>query len=368
MDGPLVDRPPTPLRTTPLRKMARATAIAALALFALAGCDAGQQPYEYYLSSPLVPVTAGGTGSGQLSAVLLPWGASFRVVVSGLAPDTAYALAADGMPIAPLDTDASGAGQVHAPIRALGIDPRTHAFTVRAPDGTDVLRMAAPGEEGAGAVQMLEYASLVDFGSGASGNVVTQTTPAGGLSATVEVSNLAAGRYSLSIDGVPRATVDAPGAAVVFTGDGAGSALPLDFDPDSAMFVLTDTGGLPMLIGTGHASIEGFDWCRTSTAQQAMLAAAAGAADASYSTDSTCGHGFGVAVRDVPMGDYDLFVGSAWRATISVGADQTGATEGDVAFTSDGRGLQLDFDPRGAAVEVRDGVGDVAFSIDCFRP
>jgi hypothetical protein len=70
-----------------------------------------------------------------------------------------------------------------------------------------------------------------------------------------------------------------------------------------------------------------------------------------------CRREFRVEIEDVPVGDYDLLVGGVPRGTIAV-VDTGTAVKGELEFSTDdddAGALLLDFDPTGAAIEVRQG-------------
>lgn len=73
--------------------------------------------------------------------------------------------------------------------------------------------------------------------------------------------------------------------------------------------------------------------------------------------ETDCDRDLRVQIEDVPVGSYELIVGGTLRGSIDV-ADVAGDVEGEIEFDNDpdepGE-LLLDFDPRGALIEVRQG-------------
>jgi len=86
-----------------------------------------------------------------------------------------------------------------------------------------------------------------------------------------------------------------------------------------------------------------------------------GSARARWRQDDRCRRDFQVEVEDVPGGSYDVLVDGTVRGTIAVVADPAGGTRGELELESGGddtpHAPALDFDPVGAALEIRGAAG-----------
>ena len=310
---------------------------------------------SFFLKSPLVAIPPG-HGSGRVEFLIDARSHSAYVEVAGLAPGAPYAVLLDGAPIATLATDAAGSAQLDLFDTVPRFDPRGRRFSIADPGGVEMLELAAPTHP---SVWAAEVAPLASFAPGTS--VVQTTTLGGAPSVSVSLAGVEPGTYDVVVDGVVRATIDAP------NGTGIATIAPPDFDPTTASFEI-QLGGVGYFAGTGHASIEGIDWCAEGTAEQALPAAITGVGQASLATRVDCGRRFRVAIRDVPQGDYDLFVGGIPRGVLAVGEDDTGSTIGEAYFSSSERSVYpLDFDPIGQSIEVAL-QGTPYFALDAFAP
>ncbi|HSP96060.1 MAG TPA: hypothetical protein VL049_02295 [Candidatus Dormibacteraeota bacterium] len=84
-------------------------------------------------------------------------------------------------------------------------------------------------------------------------------------------------------------------------------------------------------------------------------------ARARWRQDDRCRRDFQVEVEDVPVGSYDVLVDGTVRGTIAAVADPAGGTRGELELESAGddtpHAPALDFDPVGAALEIRGAAG-----------
>jgi len=182
----------------------------------------------------------------------------------------------------------------------------------------------------------------------------------------IEVEKVASGSYDVVIDGVLRGTIQVAFDAT--SGENEGEIefdsdpddpqeLLLDFEPTSASIEIVQ-GAMIVFAGMLDASNPtGPTAC--SAAELLIPLAPTGAApgasgEARFRDRDDCDRDFKVEAEDVPVGDYDLFVGGVLRGTIPVRLDShSGKIQGEIEFeTGDSRKPLLDFDPRGQLVEV----------------
>ena len=141
-------------------------------------------------------------------------------------------------------------------------------------------------------------------------------------------------------------------AKLKFESAASGSSLPLDFDPRGEVVEVrhgADDVLASVFSGAGEPAGTQVDE-RTGLAPTA--AAGAGKAEARFRQKADGRQTFKVEIEDVPDGAYDLFVDGVLRATITVVA-----LNGEVEFDSAASApkLPLDFDPRGAQLDVQQG-------------
>jgi hypothetical protein len=167
--------------------------------------------------------------------------------------------------------------------------------------------------------------------------------------------------YSLIVDGIPEAefTAKSSGKATLqFKNPQKGSSFPLDFDPRGKVMSVND--GADDVLQTVSSIDDAPDDTvideRTDLTPTDL--APGGKAEARFRLKDGRSK-FKVEVEDVPPGDYQLFVDSIERATITVNS----AGRGEVEFDSEPKPpkLLLDFDPRGLIIDVVQG-GAVYFS------
>lgn len=333
----------------------RLIAIAALLSIASHGCSA---PFptaaSYYLGAPLVPL-AGGSGSGRVEVFLATMLRSLYVEVSGLAPNAPHQVTLDGVAVASLVTNASGAGFVGRSVLGSQQDPRGRHLAVVDASGAEVLVLADLSHPG---YRSAEFAPLASFAAG--GGFVQRLARGGAASLRVTLEGVDPGSYDVLVDGAPAGVIDAA--------DGTGS-LGLDpaaVGPDSGVTI--QQAGVDLFAGSGSAGIFGIDWCATGRVTHPLGAFVPGNASAALSTRVDCGRRFTIEVRDVPTGSYDLVIDGEWRAEIAVGSDESGATIGDITFGSGDTGeTRLDFDPAGVSIGIQQD-GFALFVLDSFRP
>jgi hypothetical protein len=336
----------------------RASAIAFLALAALAhgGCFLpAADPSAYYLAAPLDPVGAGG-GAGRVEILFTAYQRTVFIAVEGLAPGAHYGVTIDGAPYATLATDSSGRASIHPGLGSPPQDPRGRRIAVVDAAGNEVLELASASDP---RFFEAEVAPLSSFGLGA-GQVQT-TTIAGQRSFSALLQGAEPGSYDVFADGIAVATLDAP--------DGHGRAVvaPVPFDPGAAAIEL-QLDGVGYFAGSGHASIQGLDWCTQWRAVQSLESAGTGSAQVALSSRSNCLRRLEVVIEGVPMDHYELWIGDVLRASIAVGEDENGVTFGMATFApGEGVSAPLDFDPVGASIEVRR-AGETWFSLGAFTP
>ena len=335
----------------------RASAIAAALVGGafLSGCFLPQVDNDsYFLGAPLVPV-GGATGSGRVEYLISSRQRSAYFELSGCAPNAEYFVLVDGAQFAIVPTDPNGHGALNATVDGSAFDPRGRRLSVVDGDGVEVMVLADRTNP---AFNEAEVSPLRAFAPG-SGFVMTKTRD-GSTSVLVSLSGVDPGVYDVVADGVALASLDAR------SGEGRVLLAPPAFDPASVGIEL-QIDGVDYFVGAGHARIPGLDWCSASRGTQELEGFVSGFGEVALTTRSSCTHRFEVAIHNVPMGEYDLFVGGTLRGTIDVGVLQDGATIGTTMFSTDEHSNWLDFDPIGQEIEVeRDGVP--YFGLASFEP
>jgi hypothetical protein len=341
--------------------------LSGLALFATIACSRppALDLAAAYLSADLV-ATDGGSAQGRVDALLSRLLRQIGVVVSGLDAHAIYEITADGVVVLGFETDANGEAQLNLDPEALGLDPRGRIFAVRELDGPEVLVMRDPDATNGGTT-LAEHAPLAAIAGGS--GATRFSAQDGEWRFRIEIAGVEPAEYGVWIDGVPRATIDAASGAghVDFASAPGAGELLLDFDPRLSTVEILRAGEY-VFIGSGHAQILGIDMCLLANRGQALIAESSGLGLAVLTTRTSCRRSFRVTIGGVPMGDYDLVVGGVVRGTFAVGADENGATEGELRFSSIAEGgVPLDFDPLGEAIEVRQGT-ERFFWLETFAP
>ena len=192
----------------------------------------------------------------------------------------------------------------------------------------------------------------------------------------VEAEDVPVGTYTLRVGGIVRgsfAVVPVPGGTegeIDFDTEPDPDERPLDFDPrgqtievlnaSGAVVLTTPLGGGVGGAGGGGAGGGGGIACAESELSRVLINAGPAplaSGDARLRVDDDCREDFRVEAEDVPVGSYRLFVAGIDRGPINV-VNVVGGTEGEIEFDThpDDPGERLlDFDPRGALIEVRQG-------------
>jgi hypothetical protein len=135
--------------------------------------------------------------------------------------------------------------------------------------------------------------------------------------------------------------------------------LPLDFAPLGALVQVARDGAI-VLAATMAAAAPGVSVCAPSETTTVLTVAgpdADASGDARFRVRDDCERDFRVEIEDLDVGDYELWVGGVLRGTITVAVTPEGV-EGEIEFDTDPDDpgdVLLDFDPTGAAVEIRQG-------------
>jgi len=183
----------------------------------------------------------------------------------------------------------------------------------------------------------------------------------------VEVEDVPTGFYEVVVDGVSVGSVN-----VVDTGLEVEGRIEFDSDPEDPGEVLLDfdprdklieirQGALVYFTGMlGLAGSGGGSTCAPEETDEELTSTGADAdasADARFRVRDDCDEDFRVQAEDLPVGDYDVVVAGNTVAVMSV-IDTGVKIEGEVEFDtdpSDPGEILLDFDPRGAVIEIRQG-------------
>lgn len=341
------------------------------ALSLLAGCVPGSSGTAV-VSTTLRSALAT-PAQGEVTALLTPWVQAVLVKASGLAPDTAYALTADGVPVATLSSDAEGNVDETLLVSDLGVDPRDTEFGVEdGDDGDDVLAPDDENDDGHADSSRDERNKLTptELAQGGRASTHLEVGKNGKQEFKVEIAKVPPGTYDVFVDGIQVGSIDATSGRgkLEFASAPHGDELPLSFDPAGAMVEIRLADAL-VFSGTSSAQVPGLDVCEPSKGEQVLEPASTGEAVAKFETKKDCDKEFKVKIRGVEAGDYELVVDAVVRGTIAVTDDGTGQTSGGIRFSSeaDAGKLPLDFDPVGAPIEVR--LADaVVFSIPAFEP
>jgi hypothetical protein len=243
----------------------------------------------------------------------------------------------------------------------LDFDPRGEVVEVE--DETEpILRNTNDDGSSPAGTQTDERVDLASTGAipGASGHARLKEKN-GVREFSVEVEDVPDGAYDVLIDGVVKGTITVSGGEgeIEFQSGGDDPGPPLDFDPLGAL-VQVAQGSTIVLTGTMLASAPGVNECTPSEATTLLAAVGPDAdahGDARLRVRDDCERDFRVEVEDLDVGSYELFVDGTLRGTIAVATADTG-TRGEVEFDTDPDELGellLDFDPTGAAIEVRQG-------------
>jgi hypothetical protein len=297
----------------------------------------------------------------------------FEVRVENLAGGAEHVLSADGLPWATFSTDSKGRAKLRfssrpkgSKQRALPGDPRGRALAV-SQGGTDVLGGVCSGSGESDDSTAKLRARLAPTGlapAGSEAKASFEIRKDGREKFEVELERVEPGDYAVFVDGLDRGSVSVGplGRGETEWGDDDGGP-PLDFDPRGKVIDVA-TGAGVLFSGSLAGSIPGVTTCPFSETETALVAAAAAGAGSGHTKlriREDCRRDFSVEIEDVPLGAYDLLVGGTLRGQIQV-VDVAGQNKGELEFTSEPGEVDelfLDFEPVGAAVEVKQ--GDVLF-------
>lgn len=303
--------------------------------------------------------------AGSAKAVFSSGRSRLQLRLSGLQPSTAHALVVGGLTEATFTSSSGGTAKLKfesAPRGSslpLDFDPRGEVMEVRQ-GGDDVLASVFSGAGEPAGTLVDERTSLAPTAAGRAAARFRQKAD-GRRTFKVEIEDVADGAYDLFVDGVLRASISvaAGEGEVEFDSQASPPKLPLDFDPRGAQLDVQQ-GATTIFSGAMAAQAPGVNSCTASESEEAVASTGVdpdGSASARVRLREDCERSFRVEIEDVPVGAYDLWVGGVLRGTITV-VDTGTAVQGELEFSSgddDPGELLLDFDPAGAAVEVRQG-------------
>jgi hypothetical protein len=285
-----------------------------------------------------------------------------------LAPGTTYDFVVGGIPQATFTTSSSGSGKALFLMpekigkNALDFDPRGEVVTVEDAGG-EVLHTVLSGAGEPGDIQVDERVLLGSTGLDPDGKAEARfRSKDGRRTFKVEIEDVAAGAYDLFVGGVLRAviTVDSTGEGEVeFDSEVEPGKLPLDFDPRGQSIDVSQ-GPNVFFSASLAAPGQGVTECTFSESEQALASTGVdpdASGKARFRVRDDCDQDFRVEIEDVPVGAYDLLVDGVNRGTITV-ADTGVEIEGEIEFDTDPDDpgdVLLDFDPRGALIEVVQG-------------
>ncbi|HEY7905789.1 MAG TPA: hypothetical protein VIC53_02590, partial [Wenzhouxiangella sp.] len=209
----------------------------------------------------------------------------------------------------------------------------------------------------------------------------------------VDIENAPVGEYTLSVGGIERGTFDvqvedvgeAPEGDIEFFSPKRGYHPLLDFDPRGELVEIT-SGGVTVASGvfptesiiiglqpdddddgnddSGNDEDNG-DAGETVLRQRMTNAGVFPQGQAKLEFESEGNEQeLELEIEDIPAGDYSVLVDTVGKGTITVVQRADGDLEGDLEFRSPARAgyALLDFDPRGALIEVLDGSTTVFFA------
>ena len=306
--------------------------------------------------------------AGRAKAVFSAGKSRLQVRLSGLAPSRAHTLLVGGIGEASFQSSSGGTAVLRFQSTPSGsslpldFDPRGEVVAVQ-DDGVDLLQMVFSGAGEPGGVVVDERTGLAPTAAAPGGKAEARFRQRsdGRRTFKVEIEDVPAGAYDLYVGGVLRATITVAGVEGEVEFDSAASPpkLPLDFDPRGAV-VDVQQGATTVFSGVMAAQAPGVNSCTPSESEEVVASTgvdADGSAKARLRTKDDCERDFQVEIEDVPVGDYDVWVGGVLRGALTV-VDTGFGIEGELEFDTDPDDpgeVMLDFDPTGAAVEVRQG-------------
>ena len=317
----------------------------------------------------------------------------------------AYELFVDGIFRAPIIVDSvSGEGEVEfdsnpqPPELLLDFDPRGLVVDVVQGGGVFFSGVMAARSDGVNVCTFTENEEpLVSTGidADATGKARLRTRDDCDRDFRVEIQDVPLGDYEISVGGMPRGIITVVFDAVEARNEGQiefdtdpdepGEVL-LDFDPTGALVeisqgatvffsgVFTGTGGTSSGSGGsgddgsggsgsgGGGSGGGGGTCQFSETEVPLLnsgVVASAKGKARFRVRDDCEEDLRVEIEDLPVGSYQLLVDGIDRGTIAVAFNAAeGQNEGQIEFDTDPDQpdeVLLDFDPRGALLEVVQG-------------
>ena len=334
--------------------------------------------------------------SGSVRSIFKSNYARMWASLRGLTPDGAYQLNVDGIVEADFVADSSGLACVNFRVNdaetPLDFDPRGKEITIT--DGTStVLSMVYAGEGEPTSLYQDERTSLVPAETVTRGRVEARYLDQKNKTRFIlHLLALDRGIYTLRVGGVDKATVDLSrgrSAQVVFEankftafkhgngkgndkgkgGKGKKNRYALDFDPRGELVELVAADSTVAFSGTMLADIpalpvdedEGDAITLTSTGVDTDAAG-----EATIVTDEAGEITLTVSVTALPVGDYEVWVGNAYRAALTVVDDGAGGTAGSIVFATltTGTEVPLDF-PLAGNLEIKQaGVIFLSASLD----
>ncbi|MGI9431940.1 MAG: hypothetical protein ACR2PQ_06990 [Myxococcota bacterium] len=327
------------------------------------------------ITSSLDATSVSPTSEGRIKLRFKEKRSRLKVNVRNLAPTSSYTLRVGDQPWATFDTNRKGRAKLRfgSPAKkreiALPGDPR--GSTVSVHNGSDdVLEtvLSGSGESDDSRVREETLLSPTAFSTGGRARVRFERRDDGELRFDVDLENVAPGEYRVVVGGIERGVLvtNALGHGEIEwrTDSDDRDHLPLDFDPRGEIVDVLNAAGEIVFTGDTEGQLPGVNECgfqEVETALSPSAAAGLGSGRARLRIRDDCRRDFNVEIEDVPTGPYDLFVDGVLRGTIDV-VDLPGQTEGEIEFDTevdDPGEIFLDFDPSGAALEVRQ--GDTSF-------
>jgi hypothetical protein len=311
--------------------------------------------------------------------------------LEGLTPDGAYQLTVDGNVEADFVANSDGSAcvkfRVDDAVTPLDFDPRGKEIAIT--DGTsNVLSMIYAGEGEPTSLYQDERTSLLPAETVTRGRVEARyVDQKNKVRFILHLLGLDRGIYTLRVGGVDKATVDLSrgrSAQVVFeankftalkngngNGNGHGNGnshgnsggkakknrYTLDFDPRGELVELVAADTTVAFSGTMLANIPALpvdedDGDAITLTSTGVDADATG--EATIVTDEAGEITLTVSVAALPIGDYEVWVGNALRATLTVADDGAGGTAGTIVFATltTGTEVPLDF-PLAGNLEIK---------------
>jgi len=228
-------------------------------------------------------------------------------------------------------------------------------------------------------VDIRSFFTVTTAGAGSSGKAEFEIS-GGRTNFNVEIEDLPVGDYDLSVDGIVHGSI----RVVALSGGGTRGEIEfrspvepgkvlLTFDPRDKLIDISNSASaivltqiFPTAAPGGEAGLPGGEDMEIRAELTNAGVYPAGDADAEFEQRPDRA-AFSVEVEDIPVGTYDLYVGSVMRGTINV-VNLGGGTEGEIEFRSpvEAGKVLLDFDPRDQLIEVKQGK-TLLFSTD-FPP